>query len=139
MSVSTTTITARRSFSSKVVIGAVVGLATAALIGLAASQLSTENRDVSPVTRSLTHEQFVELNTTALPPMTAASAGPATRDTAAFESFMALNTVQLPPIDRSTAAHVSDNFLYWNVEAFAPNTAKTPDVGESPAQTTGPQ
>lgn len=135
---STTTIPARRSLSHKVVIGAIVGLATAALIGLAASQLSTESNDVSRVTRSITHEQFVELNTTAMPPI-AATVGSATRDAAALERFIALNTVQLPQINRSAVAPVSDKFLYWNVDAFPTTTAKAPDAGESTVRTSGPR
>jgi hypothetical protein len=133
----TSTITARRSIPLKVLTGAMVGAAVAVAIGLGASRLSTGTQEAVAVGPALAHAQFLELNTSAMP-QAAPIEGTDFLVNPVPDHFLEINTVGIPPANPTATEGVTDEFIYWNVDSFAPAAAPIPDR-ESTARDSGPR
>lgn len=135
---STNTITARRYIPGKVLSGVAAALTAAVVIGVVANLQSTETQGAIPAAQQLARDRFVELNTTAMPQIASVDAS-SPHAQAALDRFVEINTVELPVAGTSAVDKVSEEFRYWNVDAFGPTTTLAPAVGASPARGAGPR
>lgn len=117
----------------KYIAAVLIAIATVVTVAFTASRLTSQAgtaADSAPL--QLSQREFLDLNTTAMPVM---SVGAAVASAAALERFIEINTAALPPMTLVTGPAATDEFLYWNVDAFASD----PGVRVQPSQPAGPR
>jgi hypothetical protein len=121
-----------KSLPLKHIAAVLIAIAIVVTVAFTASQLTSQTGAPDSAPLQLSHREFLELNTTAMPMM---SLGAAFTSDAALDRFIEINTTALPPTRSVPSPEVTDHFLYWNVGAFASN----PGVRVQPIQPAGPR
>ena len=125
-------LSASKGLPVKHIAAALIAIATVATVAFTASRLTSQADATDSPSLQLSQRDFLELNTTALPVM---PLGAVAASDAALARFIEINTTALPPMTSITEPTVSDEFLYWNVDAFASD----PGVRVAPIQPAGPR
>ncbi len=125
-----------KSIPLKPIAAVVVAIVIALGFAMTVNQLNTRSGEASTTPIRLGHQEFLELNTTAMP---TSVLGAASIPDAVSDRFVEINTTALPATTSVVDPEVTDEFLYWNVDAFASISSTDGGAQVPPIQPAGPR